>query len=416
MRWDRDYKNPEVINDPTIIPAYGVTDEERARWNAKQDALEYDPVPTPYSDKHMISGAIYNALEQYKLTTTQLCQAFFWGQVGGLGEIKTACDADALRAEAAKDTAVLSAGAAYQSETAAAESAGSASYSASQALISKNSAEYAAGQAADQVGLAAAQVALAEGKVLDAEAYALGTREGVPVDEDDPAYHHNAKYYADISSEAIQDDVISLYTTWSSSKLTTDFATVAAVTAALTTKADLVSGRVPAAQLPSYVDDVVNGYLYNGDFYEDPSHTVQILPESGKIYVDLSTDRTYRWSGSVYVEISPSIVIGEIAGTAYEGNKGKANTNAIIEIVSLIPGDASPSNKLATANDVPTALEDLTDDATHRLVTDAEKAGWDSKAAGNHTHDDRYYTETEINAMFNGVTFTTSDNEIYINW
>lgn len=63
------------------------------------------------------------------------------------------------------------------------------------------------------------------------------------------------------------------------------------------------SGKVPESQLPSYVDDVVEGYLYNGVFYEDAQHTTPITGESGKIYVDLDTDKSYRWGGSMYVLI-----------------------------------------------------------------------------------------------------------------
>lgn len=74
-------------------------------------------------------------------------------------------------------------------------------------------------------------------------------------------------------------------------------------------------GKVPASQLPSYVDDVIEGYYYNGAFYEDSSHTQQITPATGKIYVDLSTEKAYRWSGSVYVEISQGTVVTTATGT-----------------------------------------------------------------------------------------------------
>lgn len=63
-------------------------------------------------------------------------------------------------------------------------------------------------------------------------------------------------------------------------------------------------GKVPSSQLPSYVDDVVEGYYYNSNFYEDSAHTELITPETSKIYVDLPTSKTYRWGGSEYVEIS----------------------------------------------------------------------------------------------------------------
>lgn len=76
------------------------------------------------------------------------------------------------------------------------------------------------------------------------------------------------------------------------------------IDATLAAKANLVGGKVPASELPSYVDDVIEGYYYNGVFYEDAGHTTPITGESGKIYVDLSTEYCYRWTGSIYVEIS----------------------------------------------------------------------------------------------------------------
>lgn len=64
------------------------------------------------------------------------------------------------------------------------------------------------------------------------------------------------------------------------------------------------SGKVPADQLPSYVDDVVEGYYYNGSFYKESAHTTLITPETGKIYVDLANEKCYRYSGSIYIEIA----------------------------------------------------------------------------------------------------------------
>lgn len=78
--------------------------------------------------------------------------------------------------------------------------------------------------------------------------------------------------------------------------------------------ASLVDGKVPASQLPSYVDDVLE-YANIGSF---PG-----TGESGKIYVALDTNKTYRWSGSAYVEISASLALGETSSTAYRGDRGK---------------------------------------------------------------------------------------------
>lgn len=68
-------------------------------------------------------------------------------------------------------------------------------------------------------------------------------------------------------------------------------------------------GKVPANQLPSYVDDVIEGFKYLGKFYEDSTHTKEIPGEGGKIYVDLFTEKTYRYSGSAFVEISSGSLV-----------------------------------------------------------------------------------------------------------
>ena len=83
------------------------------------------------------------------------------------------------------------------------------------------------------------------------------------------------------------------------------------------------NGKVPSAQLPSFVDDVIEGYYYNSKFYKESTHTTEITGESGKIYIDLSTDKTYRWGGSSYVVISETLALGETSTTAYRGDRGK---------------------------------------------------------------------------------------------
>lgn len=89
------------------------------------------------------------------------------------------------------------------------------------------------------------------------------------------------------------------------------------------------SGKVPAAQLPSYVDDVIEGYFNADKFYSDSAHKTAITGESGKIYTDLATSKIYRWSGSKFVVISDSVALGETSSTAYAGDKGKAVTDAL---------------------------------------------------------------------------------------
>lgn len=75
-----------------------------------------------------------------------------------------------------------------------------------------------------------------------------------------------------------------------------------------------LTGTVPQANLPSYVDDVIEADNYDA------------LPptgEAGKIYVDKETNKTYRWGGSAYVEISASLALGETSATAFRGDYGK---------------------------------------------------------------------------------------------
>lgn len=83
------------------------------------------------------------------------------------------------------------------------------------------------------------------------------------------------------------------------------------------------NGLIPSSQLPSYVDDVIEGYYYNNKFYQDTTHSQLINGESSKIYISLDTNVEYRWSGSQYVEISSSLALGETSSTAYRGDRGK---------------------------------------------------------------------------------------------
>lgn len=128
----------------------------------------------------------------------------------------------------------------------------------------------------------------------------------------------------------------------------------------LALKADLVDGLVPSSQLPSYVDDVVE------------VATKDALPEEGeggKIYVITGGDYVnyqYRWSGTQYVQItSGNLVLGETAGTAYEGNKGLALDKAINGDTSAAEGSDARlglTGRLANAEAAIEALEGATED------------------------------------------------------
>ncbi len=79
-------------------------------------------------------------------------------------------------------------------------------------------------------------------------------------------------------------------------------------------------GKVPAAQLPAFVDDIVEGYLSGGKFYKESAHTTNIQGEASKVYVDLTTNKAYRWSGTAFVEVSASLAIGNTSSTAGRGD------------------------------------------------------------------------------------------------
>ena len=113
------------------------------------------------------------------------------------------------------------------------------------------------------------------------------------------------------------------------------------------------NGKVPASQLPSYVDDVMDAYatytvsptgvLQNIQLYADAEHETTIVGERDKIYVNVTPGEVsyqFRWSGSQWVHIdSNAIIIGDITGTAYDGGKGKAMENVV---------NSMPDNLLST--------------------------------------------------------------------
>lgn len=119
-------------------------------------------------------------------------------------------------------------------------------------------------------------------------------------------------------------------------------------------KADLVDGKVPSAQLPSYVDDSVEGYYYNSKFYEDAQYTTEITGEAGKIYIDIPSNKSYRWTGSVYTRIDECPAFGETQGTIYEGNKGKQNADDIGTMSNLTT--TAKTSLVEAINEVDAAL------------------------------------------------------------
>lgn len=145
------------------------------------------------------------------------------------------------------------------------------------------------------------------------------------------------------------------------------------------TKADITAlgipeldntGKIPSSQLPSYVDDVLE-YSANSSF--------PTTGETGKIYIDTSTNKTYRWSGSTYTEISASLALGETSSTAYYGdkgaaayahavtNKGVAKTSGLYKITTNSEGHVTAGTAV-TKDDI-TALGIPAQDTTYSAAT-----------------------------------------------
>jgi methylphosphotriester-DNA--protein-cysteine methyltransferase len=120
------------------------------------------------------------------------------------------------------------------------------------------------------------------------------------------------------------------------------------------------SGLVPANHLPSYVDDVIEVYatykvsstggLTNVQLYTDAGHQTPVVGESGKIYINVADGEPpyqFRWSGTKFVDSNTSsLIIGEIAGTAFEGSRGKH----LEDVVSSMPKNLISKVSIATRN------------------------------------------------------------------
>lgn len=103
------------------------------------------------------------------------------------------------------------------------------------------------------------------------------------------------------------------------------------------------SGKVPQSQLPSYVDDVIEAYYYNGEFYKEAAHTnvIDNPRESGKIYVDISTSKSYRWGGTSYVEIKSSMDVFTGATAQADGVAGIVPAPLIADRNKFLKGDGT---------------------------------------------------------------------------
>lgn len=135
------------------------------------------------------------------------------------------------------------------------------------------------------------------------------------------------------------------------------------------------NGRVPSSQLPSYVDDVIEVANYAA---------LPATGESGKIYVTLDNNLTYRWAGTVYSEISASLALGETSSTAYRGDRGKTAYDH-----SQITGGVH--------------------------ISTTERTHWDTAYTNNHTHSNKALLDgfSQANANILSHLFLDANGKLY---
>ena len=203
-------------------------------------------------------------------------------------------------------------------------------------------------------------------------------------------------------------------------------ANAAAVTQALNTKADLIDGKVPASQLPEHVSDITE--YPNSSFFP-------AVGESGRLYVDITTNISYRWSGTIYVPTGDGgVVLGTTAETAHRGDHGviaynhavsqgnphNTTTSEINEGAKLFFTEPRVRNTVLTGLDTSTATPVLATDqllaAIGKLQSQINEMGSD---IWNWVHYSEagilgsYFAEYFINGV-GGLYFCIKDNVLYV--
>ena len=149
------------------------------------------------------------------------------------------------------------------------------------------------------------------------------------------------------------------------------------------------AGKVPSSQLPSYVDDVVEGYYHENKFYttytpgqeeEDPgTYSGEITAETGKIYVDIPTNQSYRWSGSAYIVISSPYVLPTASANTLGGVK--VGDNLSIDQNGVLSAQASSPDEVQIGGNTPSSDSDIkifidtTEDAIAEVYTKQQQDG-----------------------------------------
>jgi hypothetical protein len=157
---------------------------------------------------------------------------------------------------------------------------------------------------------------------------------------------------------------------------------------ALENKADLIDGKVPREQLPSFVDDIIEGFYINGQFYSEGVESPEYLitPEFGKLYVDVDTNKMYRFLGGIYEEIpSPfeltkakveAVLTGDITSHNHTTEIGNHNTSesahtdirqaitAIQTIIATIDGEPDADSVINKLHEIVALLNGYAEGTT----------------------------------------------------
>lgn len=186
--------------------------------------------------------------------------------------------------------------------------------------------------------------------------------------------------------------------------------------------ASKLTGTIPQANLPSYVDDVLE---YNG------KSNFPDTGESGKIYVDTSTNKTYRWSGSGYTEISASLALGTTSSTAFRGDygntayqhataKGSAFASGLYKITTNAQGHVTAATAVTksdiTALGIPAQDTNTTygvaSSSANGLMSAADKAKLDGIASGANNYTLPTASSSTLGGVKTGANITNSSGTI----
>jgi len=359
---------------------------------ADPSALPAEPAE---GDSYLVGSSIY------VWAKTRWDHSSIQGPKGDVGDVNPANLEAATSALDAKGKAAISAGQAQGSATAAAGSAATAAGSASAAAASATSSAGAATTASDMASAAAESASAAATSAQQARDAATQAHAGqvqadwTQTDPADKGYIAHKPVLAAVATSGNKADVGLPYVdNTSDANKPVSAATQTALNGKVNTSSLGIAngvatlgadGKVPAAQLPSYVDDVVEAAT---------SASFPAIGEAGKIYVALNNNKTYRWGGSAYAEIAASP--GSTDAVA-EGSTNRYFTENRV-LATLLAGLSSATNAVIAAGDsVLIALGKLQAQVSALVTGKADKS---TTIAGYGITD--AYTKTSVDSALAG--------------